>query len=175
MKRTTYRSAFTLVETLAVMVIIGTISAVLSTVLYAASDAYASAEDGRRSIDSASLAIETLSREIRRQPPPSDSSLAASITDASETSIEFESGLRVELIGSALMLSRPDLPAAPLITPVESVSFRLFPEGGPEVSPLDPGSGDDPRTARVVEVSIDTGTGSLTTRLFLRSSLAGGS
>lgn len=175
MSRRSSKFGFTLIETLAVMVIIATISAVLSTVLYAATDAYTIADDGRRAVDRVSLAIQTLSHEIRRQPGPSDGSAPSSIISATDTSLEFESGLLVELQGSALLLTRPGQAAATLLDPVESVVFRLLPDGPPGVAALDPGAGDDPGTARLVEMSIDAGTGELTTRLFLRSSLRSGS
>jgi prepilin-type N-terminal cleavage/methylation domain-containing protein len=175
MTRRPTRRAFTLIETIAVMVIVATISAVLSTVLYAATDAYASAEEGRRAVDSSSLAIETISREIRRQPPPTSTSLPCSLISASASHLEFESGLIIEHQGSTLTLTRPDQETAILLDPVDSVEFRLFAEGPPGGAPLDPDAGDEPGTARVVEISIDAGMGTLTTRLFLRSSLASGS
>lgn len=173
MKHHNAMRGFTLIETISVMVIVGTISAVLSTVLYAATDAYTSAESGRCSMDGASLALETLSREIRRQPAPPDSSLASGLISSADSSLEFESGLRIEQSGAALLLTKPDRPPATLLEPIDSVAFRLFADGAPDAASLGPE--DEPGTARVIEISIETGSGQLTTRLFLRSSLRAGS
>ena len=68
MNRTSAPSGFTLVETIAVMVVLGVISAVLSSVLYTATGAYSIAETQRRSMDEFGFAMEKITRLIREEP-----------------------------------------------------------------------------------------------------------
>lgn len=167
--------AFTLIETIAVMVVLGVISAVLSSVLYAATDNYASAESQRRSVDELGFAMEKIVRLVREEPPSSSSPGSSGLIHADSSSLEFESGLRIEHRELRLEVEIPDRGEAVLMDGVDEVSFVLYPDGPGDVPPIDLESGASPAPARLLEVRIVSGRSVLSTRVLLRSAYGAGS
>jgi len=167
--------AFTLVETIAVMVVLGVISAVLSSVLYAATDSYSTAETQRRSVDELGFAMEKIVRLVREQPASSGDPGSSGIVHADSDTLEFESGLRIEHRERRLEVEIPDRGEAVLMDGVDEVVFMLYPDGPADVQPIDLESGASPAPARVLEVRIVSGRSVLSTRVLLRSAYGTGS
>lgn len=175
MNRTSAPSGFTLVETIAVMVVLGVISAVLSSVLYTATDAYSIAETQRRSMDEIGFAMEKITRLIREEPALSSDPGSSGLTEAGVSLLRFESGLRIELVGDAIEIEIPGQGEAVLLRDVDSCTFTLYPDGPGDVDPIDLGSGQSPAPARLIECRIESGPYILTTRVLLRSAYGTGS
>jgi len=167
--------AFTLVETIAVMVVLGVISAVLSSVLYAATDSYSTAETQRRSVDELGFAMEKIVRLVREQPASSSDPGSSGIVYADSGTLEFESGLRIEHRQQRLELNIPGQGEAVLMEGVDEVMFVLYPDGPGDVQPINLGSGASPAPARLIEVRIVSGRSVLSTRVLLRSAYGAGS
>lgn len=168
-------NAFTLVETIAVMVVVSIIGGVLSTVLYAATDSYASTQTQRRSVDEISFALEKITRLVRQQPASESDPGSSSIAEASAELLLFDSGLRIELVDGSLEIELPDLGTAILLAGVDSCAFELYPDGPPDVEPLDLDAGENPGLARVIQIRIESGRHTLSTRILLRSAYGVGS
>lgn len=168
-------SGFTLVETIAVMVVLGVISAVLSSVLYTATDAYSIAETQRRSMDEIGFAMEKIARLVREQPASASDPGSSGLIEADAHLLRFESGLRIELVDRAIEIEIPGQGVAVLLRDVDSCTFTLYPDGPGDVEPIDPSGGQSPAPTRVIECRIDCGPYSLSTRVLLRSAYGAGS
>ena len=175
MNRRAAPSGFTLVETIAVMVVLGVISAVLSSVLYTATDAYSIAETQRRSMDEIGFAMEKISRLIREEPALTSDPGSAGLVEAESYLLRFESGLRIELVEGAIEIEIPGQGEAVLLRDVDSCTFILYPDGPGDVEPIDLGSDESPSAARLIECRIESGRYSLSTRVLLRSAYGTGS
>ncbi len=175
MRHRCFTSGFTLVETIAVMVVLGVISAVLSSVLYSATDAYSTAETQRRSIEEISFAMEKIARLVREHPGSASDPGSSGLTEADSDLLRFESGLRIERVDDTIEIEVPGLGEAVLLTGVDSVEFRLYPDGPGDVDPIDLDSGQSPAPARMLEFRIESGSYALSTRVLLRSAYGAGS
>ncbi|MFU8828224.1 MAG: type II secretion system protein [Phycisphaerales bacterium] len=168
------RRGFTLIEAVTVMVLLGIISAVLSTVIYAATDTYSTAQSQRQTSDQLSFAIDFIARSLREVPASETNPGSCGILDASDSSVRFESGLEIELLDGSVWISIPQRENSPLIDGVTDLRFAFFPDGAPDQPPIDVAGGESAEFARVIDVLISAGGQSLRTRVLLRSMYGGG-
>lgn len=124
------RAAFTLVEVLAVIVIVGAVASATAPIILALSDSYATARDQRIAADTAGAAMERIVRLVREAPETIAGSGAPDITAASATTIEFASGERVELTGTTLWLTVPGEAASPLASGVSVFNLSFLGHDG---------------------------------------------
>lgn len=163
------RTAFTLVETIAVMVILGVLSTVVSTVLYASTDAYSIAAKSRESSDRLSQAMERITHCVREH--TSNGHLIVSrIREASQDALEFESGLRIDLSQSTVWLTDEDHPRTALLSSANNLRFIYVLSSNPFES-RDSLSEEEFGDLAVIEILLEHNGRSLRTRIFLRSSI----
>lgn len=163
--------AFTLIETIAVMVILGTLSAVFSTVLFSATDGYADTARSRQSTEGVAIAIERMTASLRAAAPPDDSTPL--IVGASRERIEFSSGLILEFSDGALLMTRPGEPEAVLLADCVG-RFRIFADGPADEQELDFDDAELFGGIRVIGIAIESDNRTIATRVLLRNALGTG-
>lgn len=159
------RGGFTVVELLAVMVVVGTIAAAVTPVLVGASQNHTIASQSRTSMDQLDFALMRITRLIKDA--PAGESGGASIVRALPSQVAFEDGAEFQQIGSTLWITVPGAAAAPLCVDVQHVEFHyLGADGETDVSA-------DPAETRRMRIELQIGESSLTTTVCLDQ--AGGS
>lgn len=162
---------FTLIETVAVILVLGVLAGVTAPLMVGAAGSYADARDGRRAVEDAAFALDRLVRVLREAPAgatPGEPSFVA----ATATGFELENGVRVALSGTDLMMDDGVHGACPLLRDVSVFELRY--RGGDGMA-LNFGSGDTPASTRRVDVRMRASGQELRTSVFLRVSLEGGS
>jgi len=162
----TESGGFTLIEVIAVIVLLGIVAGVTLPLAGAAADRYAGAERVRTDAEHAAMAVDRIARLIREIPADADGVEVAALTPGR---LETEAGALVERLGSTLWLTIPGEEASPLCQEVAAFALRYFGRDGLE---LDPGAGDAPADTHAIEVSLTRGRETLITRVFLRGALA---
>ncbi len=167
------RRAFTLIETIAVMVLVGIVAGVFSTVLLSAADGYADAADTRRQTDAVEIALSQIIPAIREA--ETNGSSQGALVEASASRLEFLSGLEIEFLDGNLLLTRPAQPQAALLQSV-SGNFRLFTDGAPDEQELSWDSIESLDEVRVIGIRLDLDDAApASTRILLRNSIGGAS
>lgn len=130
MPRTPTRTAFTLLELTLVMVMFSIIGAVVTPVIIAGTDSYASARTLRTRVDAASSAIEQVRRVLREAPVGTGTRL--DVVSATNDSIVFVGGEGVRLNGTTLELLTPTA-AAPIARAVDWFDIEPIDDDGASV------------------------------------------
>ncbi len=168
--------AFTLVEAIATMAIIGTVGLLSSRVIFAAADAYAAdAVRAEMTLD-LSAAMERIAAELRSVPSRDGSVGTPWIDLAASTAIEFGNGSRIALAGSELELTIDGGTARTLLKDVSGFTLSYFDAAGqPLAAPMNTAGCDTLRRIQVTVSQTRSGaTETLRTRVFLRCGAAGG-
>lgn len=161
--------AFTLIETIAVMVIIGTVAGVFSSVLLSAADGYAIAAESRRQTDAVDIAFGQIIPSVRDA--IIDEASGSALAEASETRLEFVSGLEIEFLDGDLLLTRPGQPQATLLRDITG-GFTLFADGAPDEQELDWGSIGSLDEVRMLRIELVLENAApVSTRILLRNSI----
>jgi len=172
----TCRLGLSLVEAIAVIVVLAIIGGTSAGLLVRASSAYASTRDTAATHRETSAALERIARELREAPPtPTDDHAAfrAPIHDATPTMIRFGTGRRLALDASTLNWSEDDgVTEHPLLTDVRSLSIIcLDDQAQPLPMPLTPQA-----VVHTVSIAIEAGDPDrpvrLRTAVFLRANHA---
>lgn len=156
--------AFTLVELIGVMVVLGVLAAVAGPLLTSGADAYHRAATQRDALERASFAMDRTLGLLRDAPESPSGSGAPAFTTAEPRRFAFADGRTVEWRSGALWAVVPGQPGgeAPLCANVDDFSLTYLGADGVTDTLASPG-----QTTRV-EVSITTGGVTLRSAAFLR-------
>lgn len=163
--------AFTLIETIAVIVVMGLLAGMIVPVVASSTNAFATMSEARDRTESASLAMERIVRAVREVDDDPDVAGAADLSIASVSRIRFADGTEVRLDGTTLWLDEPDETEAPLCQHVSAFEVTYLGDDGLE---LDPGVAANLPLVRRLHIRIAcSNAAELRTSVFLRSSLEG--
>lgn len=158
--------AFTLIELLAVMIIISTVGVVTSGILMSASQMYTTSAAHRRAAENVALALDRVVRVLREAPAKPTPAGAANISSATATTITLSDGNAIALSGNTLNLSSATVSNAPLCKDVTAFQITYLDGAGTVV---DLSSGTD--TVRRVHIRLAAGGTELRTSTWLRAGL----
>lgn len=170
------RPAFTLVEAIVTMVVISTLGAVASGLIFAGVTAHHDADLRADLNQQASAALERLSAEFRSIPLDSSAGETAPlISSVTATSIDWNSNSSLFSSGGTLSLTDNGGPAAPLLTGVTDFTLQCYDESNaPLAATLSaPATHAIRRISICLSVSRAGVTESLRTRVFIRSTMLG--
>jgi len=126
--RTRFRTAraFTLIELIASMVVLGVIASVAGPLIGAAADSFVASAEHRDAAERVSHAMNRVVRLLRAAPPTAPGSGQPDIAVATSSNVEFADGSELELIGTTLWLTPAGGAASPLCTGVTTfdISYR---------------------------------------------------
>ncbi len=120
--------AFTLIELIASMVIIGVVAVAAAPLIGAASDNFVKSSDNRDASERLSHAMNRIVRLLRAAPPTAPGSGQPDITVATTTNIEFADGSELQLLNTTLWLTPAGGAASPLCTDVTAFQIMYFAE-----------------------------------------------
>ena len=161
--------AFTLIEVIAVIVVMSIIAGVAAPVLLAVSNTYTQSMEHRTAAESVSIALDRIIRIVRETPELPAQQGAPDITAALPQRLELGDGTVVELTGSNLMLTLPTTAPAILCAGVSSFELLYLKE---DAQPLDTAGGDPTSDTYKVEIRIAAGDIELRSAAFIRAHLA---
>ena len=163
------RNAFTLIEVIAVIVVLGVVAGVASPILFSMSNTYASSLDQRTQAEAASIALDRVIRVIRETPPVAGNSGTPDIAVATASRFELGDTTEIELTGTNLMLTLPGETPAILCSDVEQFELTYLTDDATE---LDTGAGDALTDIHMIHIRIRSGETELRAGAFLREKLA---
>ncbi|MCA9309933.1 MAG: prepilin-type N-terminal cleavage/methylation domain-containing protein [Phycisphaerales bacterium] len=162
--------AFTLVEVVATMLVLGIISGVMLPLLLTTTETYTTASDQRvaaSNLDGALARIVQLVQAI----PDEDADDAPDIAAGGDDFLELDDGTLLEVSGSGLFLTTPEQAAALLCPDVQSFELTFLADDG---TALNLQAGDDPGLVRRVVVALEADDIELRTVASLRYLIGGG-
>lgn len=177
LRRATVRRAFTLVETIAAIVVLAVIGLAASGITLAAVTSWRDAAVSAAVHGELSTAMERIVKELRAIEPHASVEGAPRISGITPTSIAFNAGAGVTLSGDRVLLDPGSGEPEAILSGVTSLSIEAFDQSG---APL-PGTlaGSACNGVRRLQVSITVQrqgvTHSLRTRLFIRGTMTGAS
>jgi prepilin-type N-terminal cleavage/methylation domain-containing protein len=163
-----HRAGYTLIELIAVIVIISTISSVVGSLVHESVKAYASASDQREAVERQSFALERIVRALREAAPLIGSSGTPGLTTAAADQCVFEDGTACELDGTDLMLTMPGSAAGPLARDVTAFELTYVGEDG---TPLNFVGGDTLDMTRTIWIRIESEGVDTRTAVYLRATM----
>jgi len=167
----TRHGGFTLIETIAVILIVGLLAGVVGPLMVGAAGAYAGARDGRAAIENASFAMDRIVRVLREAPEGATEGTAA-FAKALPGVFGFTDGSFVSKSGTDVVMVEPGgATSHPLARDVTAFELTYLRDDGLE---LDTGAGDDVSDIRRVEIRLVAGGQELRTGVFLRVGMGGG-
>lgn len=157
-------AGFTLIETVAVIVIVGLLGGIVGPLMVGAADAYAGARDGRRAVEDASFALDRIVR-LLRESPEGDAPGTPAFSKITPEAFSFADGTQVIWADDELLFQQGAGPLSPLCRKVTAFEVRYLRGDG---LPLDAGAGDDASDVRRVEVRLVADGQDLRTCVYLR-------
>lgn len=161
------RRAFTLIELISVIVIMGAISAVIAPLVTAAATTHAQSASQRETAESLGAAMERIVRVLRETPATEPGEPTPDFTSAGASSVTLADGHAVELIDSTLWLTVPGETPAPLCQGVTEFHLDYLGADGVTDTTMSPD-----QTQRI-EVTLASDAMELRTCVFLRIARAG--
>ncbi|MFG0331089.1 MAG: type II secretion system protein [Phycisphaerales bacterium] len=176
--RTSRTRAFTLIETLSVIVVLGILGSITATLLIENVDAFSDASVHSRIHADGSVTLDRIVRGIRAiDPDPADSD-APYITVAESGRLEWENGKVLERTGTTLSIQTDGANLDVLATDVTAFSLAYFDEDNAALLSGGAVPAADLPTIRRVSISLtitrDGRSESLRTRVFIRSMIGDG-
>ncbi len=178
-RRHSPRGGFTLVEVIAVIVLLGVLGGVTSSLILSATAAFVDSSVRMQLHGEASVTLDRLVRELREiDADPAAGAPAPHITEASASVLAWGDDSRLRLDGSDLLLAADGAAERLLCNGVSEFSIAYFDESnrpllvGASVAPA-----DRPRIRRLalrLALTRQGLTESLQTRVFLRCAMMGG-
>ena len=167
---------FTMIESIAAIVVLAAIGSVASTILLSAADGYADAATTAQLHVESTIGLGRVVREIRKIPLDGGAvGIAPDIDSVTASSITWSTNSSLTLSGSDLMLTLSGGTPAVLLSDVSAFSVATYDESDAALAASLSGAACDP--IRRVEI---TGTllrygfsETLRTRVFIRSTMAG--
>lgn len=120
--------AFTLVELIASMVVVGLIAASAAPLIGTASDNFVKSSENREASERLSHAMNRIVRLLRAAPSTAPGSGLPDITVATASNIEFADGSELQLLGSTLWLTPAGGAASQLCSNVTMFEISYFGE-----------------------------------------------
>ena len=171
------RPAFTLVEAVAVMVVLAVIGSVSSSIIHAAVRAYRDTTVRARLHEEAAAAMSRVITELRRIPlDPSAGAAAPLITSVTPSSMAWGVNSTLSASSGTLQYVDAGAPAATLATDVSALTIRCYDQNNALLGASLSGSACAPIRRISVELSLSSGgvTETLRARAFIRSTMSGG-
>ncbi len=167
--RTHTNRAFTLIEMIAVIVILGIVASVASPILLAVSNTYTQSMEHRTAAESVSIALDRIVRVIRETPEVSGAEGTPDVTAAQATRFAIGDGTTIELTGTNLILTLPATAPAVLCSDVSTFELNYI---GEDAQPLNFSGGDALTDTYKIDIRIRSGDIELRASAFLREHLA---
>jgi prepilin-type N-terminal cleavage/methylation domain-containing protein len=167
------RRAFTLIESIATIVILAVVGSMASFILFTASDGHLHAAVAGQLHSEASMAMDRIVRELRATPADSAAPLpAADIQSITPTSIAWAGGSSLALAGSELIYTNGD-GSAVLVGDVAAFNIQAFDESNQAMAATLSGDAcQDVRRLRITLTLERHGVShALRTRIFLRTTM----
>lgn len=165
------RRAFTLIETIAVIVVAGVLAGVVVPVVASSTGAFADMSEARDRTEAASLAMERIVRALREAGDRADVAGVPDITLASAGRVQFGDGTEIRLTGTTLWYAEPGAAEAPLCQHVAAFELVYLGHDGLE---LDPAVAANLLLVERLHVRLAcSGAAELRTSVFLRCTLGG--
>ena len=167
---------FTLIESIATIVVLGAIGMVASSTIVTAANGFLKATTAGQMNIELSVTLDRAVREIRRIPlDAAASGIAPDIDSVTATSIAWSGNSSLSLSGTNLMLTINGGTAAVLQTNVSSFSVQAFNESNTALGATLSTTGCDPirRILLTITVTRDSISETLRARVFLRSTMSG--
>lgn len=170
------RRAFTLIEMVATMVILGAIGTIASNIMFTCSDGYIQAATSAQMHTEASIGMDRMVRELRKiELDDGASGIAPNIDSLTPTSLAWHGTSSLTLLGSNLMFVDDGADPAVLLSDVSSLFIQAFDEGNASMSATLSGSACDDIRRLSISLSLQRAgvTETLRTKVFLRATMAG--
>ncbi len=171
------RSAFTLVEVIAAIVIIGTLGGLSGTILFQGVEGYRGVAVGGELHADLASAMDRIDRAIREVPSLAGNGIS-SIKEVTPTSIDWDEtggGAKILLFAGSLLLGYEGADGTALISGVTAFSVRCYDEGNAALAASL--SGAAVNNIRRIEITITAAreglTDTLRTRIYLRCTMVG--
>jgi prepilin-type N-terminal cleavage/methylation domain-containing protein len=161
------RRAFTLIELISVIVIMGAISTVIAPLVTAAATTHAQSAEQRKTAESLGAALERIVRILRETPATEPGEPTPDFVSVGASSVTLTDGHRIDLIGSTLWLTAPGKTPSPLCQNVTSFHLTYLAADGVADTSMSP-----PQTQRI-EITLASDAMELRTCVFLRIARAG--
>jgi prepilin-type N-terminal cleavage/methylation domain-containing protein len=170
------RRGFTLIETIATIIILGIVATIASQTILVAMDGYIRGSTQSQLHSELSTTLERIEREIRKIPIKTGyGSIAPNITSVTASSIAWTGGFNLYLNGSQLMFADAGAAAAVLLEDVTGFTVQTYNESNAALGASLSGSACDPIRRISITVTIQRSgiTETLRTKVFLRNTLDG--
>jgi prepilin-type N-terminal cleavage/methylation domain-containing protein len=170
------RRAFTLIETIAAMVVVAVIGSLTSGILYTAIGSYRDASTRAQIHNDCSAAFDRLTKLLWSIPRDSSASVVAPlISSVTSTSISWNTNWTLSLSGTQLMLTESGGTARPVLEDVSSFTVSCFNESNAAMAASLSGAATQPIRRIQIQVTVTRqGTSeSLRARAYIRSLMTG--
>lgn len=166
--------AFTLIELLAAIVVLGTIGSVAMLVLSSAVKAYANTATQAQLYNELGTAMNRIDKELR-QVALKSGSVVPNITSVSASAITWNTNYTLSLSGTSLMFTDAGATAAILLSDVTAFSVQTYNESNTALGASLSGSGCDPIRRIQVQITLQREgvTETLRDKIFLRCMVEG--
>lgn len=174
-KRTT-RRAFTLVEMIATMAVLGAVGSVAGTLVYSATRSYTDAARSAQLQTELSGAMERIVRELRWIGiDPDQAPIVPLINSVSATSITWQTNYSLALVSGELRYTAAGGTHEVLLRDVASLTISTFNDSNTALAATLSGTGCDPIRRIQVQITMTRGgvSQTLRTRVYLRSLMEG--
>lgn len=171
------RRGFTLIESLATIIILAIIGSLASMIIVNAVDGYVDAAIEAQLHTEASTAMDRIVRELRKIPLDSAAAgIAPDIDVVTATSITLATGTQITLVGNKLQIANAGPPLIDLLDDVTAFSIQAYDESNAALAATLTGAACDPirRIALDLTLQRSGATASLRTKLFIRPTMSGG-
>lgn len=154
---------FTVIEMVAVIVIMGTLAVVITPMVITASSSYTDSTHQRTAVSSLNYALDRISRLFREASPAVDGT--TDITTALPGKVVFDDGSMVELIGTTLWFTAAGQTAQPLAQNINQFTISYLQKDGVT------NSSSSPNTTHRVTIVIASDGVELRSAVFLRETM----
>ncbi len=168
---------FTLIESIATMVVLAVLGSITSMLILTEVDGYSDAATSAQLHGEASIALDRAVRELRKIDLDSAAAgVAPNISSVTATSIAWEPNSSLSLSGAQLMFVDNGAAAAIMLADVTAFSVGTYDEDNAALAASLTGDACDPIRRIVLDVTLarSGASESLRPKLFIRSTLSGG-
>ena len=171
------RRGFTLIESIATIIILAIIGSMASMIIVNAVDGYVDAATEAQLHTEASTAMDRIVRELRKIPLDSAAAgVAPDIDDVTATSITLATGTQIILVGNKLQIANAGPPLKDLLEDVTAFSVQTYDESNTDLAATLTGAACDPIRRIALELTLQRAgaIATLRTKLFIRPTMSGG-